>query len=237
MGSKRNVTVDGGEDKVKIVSGEAAAKTENKAAASETVVAKVVKKTARSPKYQAARAKVDRTKFYPLAEAIELVKQISYTKFVSTISLDLTLKEVESQIKVNFPHTTGRALRVAVVDEPLLAEIKEGKMDFDVLLTTPQYMPQLAKLARILGPKGLMPNPKNGTIVADPEKAKAELLGGKTILKTEKKAPLLHVTLGKTSMPTTELVENAEALMKVVGGRVVKVVVSATMSPGVKILL
>jgi ribosomal protein L1 len=80
-----------------------------------------------------------------------------------------------------------------------------------------------------------MPNPKNGTIVADPEKAKAELEGGKTILKTEKKAPLLHVSLGKASMATEELVANAEALLQAVEGRVVKGVVVTSMSPGIKI--
>ena len=95
--------------------------------------------------------------------------------------------------------------------------------------------PKLAKLARILGPKGLMPNPKNGTIVADPQKTKAELLSGKTVLKTERKAPLLHVTLGKVSLGAAKLASNLEALLAALEGKVIKVVVSATMSPGIKV--
>jgi large subunit ribosomal protein L1 len=98
-------------------------------------------------------------------------------------------------------------------------------------------MPKLAKLARVLGPKGLMPNPKNETIVNDPEKKKAELEGGKTILKTEKKAPLLHVALGKANLSSEDLAENFDALVKACDGKVLKASVCATMGIGVKVTL
>jgi large subunit ribosomal protein L1 len=241
MGSKRNVTVDGSEDKVKIV----AAKDEAPAAlnGSEPTEHKnqpkktPLKTNPRSKRYQAARAQVDRSKFYPPAEAITLVKKIAYANFGGTICADLVLKDTDNQIKISFPHTTGKSLRVAIVDDEILAQIEAGKLNFDILLTTPQYMPKLAKLARILGPKGLMPNPKNGTIVADPIKAKKELESGKTTLKTERKAPLLHVTLGKVSASATDLSENLEALLAALEGRILKAVISATMSPGVKVLI
>ena len=161
--------------------------------------------------------------------------KLAKVNFPANVNADLVLKDVDNQIKVSFPFSTGKALRIGIVDDELLAKVSQGKIDFDVLLTTPAFMPKLAKLARILGPKGLMPNPKNGTIVADPQKAKEELIGGKTVLKTERKAPLLHLTLGKVSMGEEKLLANLQALLAALEGRVLKVVISSTMSPGVKI--
>lgn len=239
MGSKKNVSVDGSQDHVKIVSEDSAETLVSEISAEAQAETPAAKKTraGRSERYRQMRALVDRNKFYTPQEAFELVKKTSYAKFAGTVSADLVLKETNNQLTVAFPHTTGKQLRVAIVDDDLLAKIQDGQIDFDVLLTTPQYMPKLAKLARILGPKGLMPNPKNNTIVSDPEKAKAELLGGKTVLKTERKAPLLHATLGKTTTSTSDLVENLEALIKATSGKTLKCTVSSTMSPGVKVAL
>jgi large subunit ribosomal protein L1 len=116
-----------------------------------------------------------------------------------------------------------------------LAQLEAGTIDFDVLITEPRFMPKLAKHARVLGPKGLMPNPKNGTITDNPEAKRKELEGGKVTLKTEKKAPLMHVLLGKTDMETKDLVENLNALLEAVKGKAVKASVTATMSPSVKV--
>jgi large subunit ribosomal protein L1 len=246
MGSKRNVTVDGSEDKIKVIATKGTDDTvqemDDKNQDPDKTVVDSKKKSPpkvnpRSKRYQAARAQIDRSKFYSVQEAIALVKKTTYAKFGGSVSADLVLKDTDNQIKVSFPHATGKTLRVAVVDEALLEKIGAGKIDFDVLLTTPQFMPKLAKLARILGPKGLMPNPKNGTIVSDPEKAKKELEGGKTTLKTERKAPLLHVTLGKVSAKASDLEENLQALLTTLEGRIVKVVITATMAPGIKVLL
>ncbi len=233
MGAKKNVTMDASEDKVKIVSAEKAT--------SETVEKKpkgkkiVTKTNPRSQKYRDMKALVDRKKYYSVLDAINLVKKTSYANFVATINADLVLKEVDNQINISFPHSTGKTLKVEIVTDDLLQDISAGKLDFDILLTEPNFMPKLAKLARILGPKGLMPNPKNGTIVNDPVKAKKELLSGKTVLKTERKAPLLHVSLGKADMPSEQLAENFNALLKVLSGKAIKATLSATMSPGVKV--
>ncbi len=239
MGAKKNVTVDASLDEVKVVKTEETAETtvvDDKS--TKKKAKKLEKKTSpRSKKYIQARSQVDKSKFLPVLEAIDLVKKLSYSSFVGTISADLVLQEVDNRIVVTLPHATGKTLRVAIVDDNLLKEIEANKLDFDILLTTPAFMPKLAKLARILGPKGLMPNPKNETIVADPEKKKAELLGGKTILKTERKAPLLHLTLGKADLESKKLAENLEAVLKVLGEKVLKVTVAATMSPSVKVQL
>lgn len=190
----------------------------------------------RSKAYHAARAQVDRTKNYPLAKACELLTKTSYTSFTGTVTAELVVKDQKTQAEITFPHSTGKTIKVAIASEDLLAKIDQGELDFDVLVTKPELMPKLAKYAKILGPKGLMPNPKNQTIVADPEKRAKELAGGKTTLKTEKKAPLMHVTLGKTDLGAKKLMENTEALIKAVGGRkILKLVLSATMSPGIKV--
>jgi large subunit ribosomal protein L1 len=119
----------------------------------------------------------------------------------------------------------------------MLAQIEAGTIDFDILITEPHFMPKLAKHARVLGPKGLMPNPKNGTITPNPEIKKKELESGKMTIRTEKKAPLMHVTLGKTSMETKDLVENLNALIAALGPKAVKLTLAASMSPSVKVAL
>lgn len=197
---------------------------------------KPAKKKTRSKKYQSARGQVDRTKTYPLAEAVSLVKKTSYAKFNGTIIADLILRDQKVSVKVSFPHSTGKTRRVVIATDALLKNIAAGKLDFDVLIAKPEMMAAIAKHARVLGPKGLMPNPKDGTVTADPEKKKAELEGGATTIKTEKKAPLMHVIIGKTAQKEDELVANAKALIDAIGGkRLVKLVLSATMSPGIKV--
>lgn len=198
---------------------------------------KIIKKQAHSSKYRHARSQVDKTKLYDATTAIDLVKKLSYSNFVGTITAEGVMLEIGDKFEMTFPHSTGKAIRVAIVDDDLLKDIEAGKIDFDVLLTTPQFMPKLAKLARILGPKGLMPNPKNGTITPNPEARQKELEGGKTLIKTEKKAPLIHVNLGKTTDETITLVENLEALKKAASRRLTRLSISATMSPGVKVIV
>ena len=126
--------------------------------------------------------------------------------------------------------------RVAIASVELIAKIEAGTIEFDVLVTHPSFMPKLARLAKVLGPKGLMPNPKNGTVSPDPEKRAKELAGGKTTVKTERKAPLMHVIVGKTNQEAKEIGANVETLVKAIGaGRIIKLTLSATMSPGVKV--
>jgi len=198
---------------------------------------KVKKGRTRSQKYTMVRSQVDKTKTYDAFAAIELVKKLSYTKFDGTITADALLKDEGISINIRFPHSTGKTIRVAIASDELITQIEAGTIEFDVLVTSPQFMPKLARLARVLGPKGLMPNPKNGTITDNPERKQQELEGGQITLKSEKKMPLMHVNLGKVSMGTKELVENLNTLNDALKGRMVRLSVAASMSPSIKVQL
>jgi len=192
-------------------------------------------KKVRGKKYQAVRAKLDKTKLYSPEEAIELVKKLSYSKFVGSVEAHAVVREAGLSVNLALPHSTGKSVKVAIVDKKVLAEIEAGNIDFDILVTHPEFMPKLAKHARLLGPKGLMPNPKNGTLTPNPELKKKELEAGKFVLKTEKKAPLMHLSIGKTDMETKDLVENIKALLTALKGKILKLSIAASMSPGVKV--
>lgn len=194
---------------------------------------KVIK--TRGKKYQAVRAKLDKSKTLSHTAAVELVKKLSYSKFAGSLEAHLVVKEVGMSANVTLPHSTGKVVRVAIASDELLADVEAGKVDFDVLVSSPQFMGKLAKLARVLGPKGLMPNPKNGTLTDNPERKAKELAGGAMTIKTEKKAPLIHVAIGKLSLDTKDLTENLEALLKAFKGKIVKISLAATMSPSVKV--
>lgn len=239
MGSKKNVDMSATESTVKVVEEvkkdtEAKAEAKDGAKDSKKTVKKVSRRK-RSRKYVASRARVDKTKLYPLADAVNLLKSLSYSKFDGSISLDGVVKEVGKVGTFSLPHSTGKSIKVAIVDDHLLEKISIGEIDFDALVTTPAFMPKLAKYARVLGPKGLMPNPKNGTVTAKPKEKKAELEKGSFDLKTEKKRPVIHVTVGKVSMDDKVLVENIEYLFDKLKGKLEKASISATMSPSVKL--
>lgn len=221
------------QDTVKVV--EAPTGAQNTEAHAEAKTKKVKEARSRSAKYKAVRAQVDKTRAYDAFSAVELVKKLSYSKFDGSIVAHAVLRETGSKADLTFPHTTGRSIKVAIASDDVLKQIEDGNIDFDVLLTTPQLMPKLAKHARVLGPRGLMPNPKNGTITDNPEAKKKEFEAGKISIKTEKKAPLIHVTIGKTSMETKDLVENIQALLKAFKGKMVKMSLAASMSPGVRV--
>ncbi len=189
---------------------------------------------------RAAKSKVDPQKKYEIKEAVKLVKSGNITKFASTVTLHLNLvaKDAPTRIEVTFPYVAGAAKKVAIVTDELLAQIEKGKIEFDILVTSPAFMPKLAKYAKILGPKGLMPSPKAGTVTADPEKKAKEFEGGKTVVKAEPKFPLMHVTVGKIDQKEEELVANIKALLDAVKLKnVTKATLASTMSPGVKLQL
>ena len=233
MAKRQNVDMSANNDVVKIVASEEGSEVTQTDAAQPAAAPKKVRQ-GRSQRYQAARSKVDRTKFYDPSTAVELVKELSYSKFPGTVSVDVLTKDIMS-VDLTLPHATGKSIRVAIVDDAVLEALQAGKIEFDVLVTARQFVPKLAKFAKVLGPRGLMPNPKNGTITENPEGKKAELESGKMTFKTEKKQPVMHITLGKTSMKTAELAENLEAVLTALTGKVVRAAVSATMSPGVKV--
>lgn len=226
MGSTKNVTVSG-VDNVKVVD---APTPEEKAVKKQPIAKKV-----RSKKYTSAKSRLDKTKKYQLSTAIDMVKDLSYSKFDGTIEAHLVVKEAGTSASVSFPHSTGKSVKVAIFSAAVAKDIEAGNIDFDVLVASPSDMPKLTKFARTLGPKGLMPNPKNGTLTTNPEAKKKELEAGKVTIKTERKAPLIHLGVGKTSMKTEELAANIEALLTALSNKVEKLTISATMSPGVKV--
>lgn len=189
---------------------------------------------------RAAKSKVDPQKKYELVEAVKLLKSTNITKFASTVTLHINLvtKDAPTRVEVTFPHMAGAAKRVAIVTDELLKDIENAKIEFDILVTSPAFMPRLAKYAKVLGPKGLMPSPKAGTVTADPEKKAKEFALGKTVVKAEAKFPLMHVTVGKIDQPEAELVENVRALLEAVKLKnVTKATLASTMSPGIKLQL
>jgi len=189
----------------------------------------------RGKRYLDARQKIDRNKLYPLPEAIKLLKDTSISKFNGSVDVHLNVKEAGLKGEVGFPHPAGKSQKMRIADEKLIKELEKGKIDFDLLLTTPAMMPKLAKFAKLLGPKGLMPNPKAGTITEKPEEL-AKKLEGKSRFRTETKSPLIHQVIGKVDSKETELKANFLALIEAVGRRnIEKAVLTSTMGPGIKI--
>ncbi len=220
-----------------------------------------------SKKWRAAQAKIDLEKLYDLPEAIALVQTLSTTKFDASMEMHINLgidpRQSDQLVRTNaaLPAGSGKTVRVAVVadeknaatakaagadrvdSDKLLAEIEKGKFDFDVLLTTPAQMPTLAKFAKVLGPKGLMPTPKAGSVTDDLEIAIKAIKAGRAELKNDS-AGIVHVTFGKVSFKANDLEANAKAILNALqksrpttlkGTFVTGVTISATMTPGVKV--
>lgn len=189
----------------------------------------------RSSRYRMARAKIDPNRGYQIEEAVKLVKETSLARFDGTVEAHVnTIEPVSGSLTL--PHPVGKEPKVVVADEKLLVRLEEGKIDFDVLLASPQMMPKLAKYAKILGPRGLMPNPKAGTIAENPEEAAKRFTGGLLRFKTEAEAPLIHLTLGKVSTQAEALAENLQAVIEAIGRpKIKKLTLTSTMGPGVKV--
>jgi large subunit ribosomal protein L1 len=199
------------------------------------------KKTAKKPKktrsknYLEAKEKVDASKLYRLEEAIKILKSVSLSKFKGKVEAHLNVKEIGLKGEIQFPHDTGQKQKIRIADEEILKELEKGKIDFTLLVATAKMMPKLVKFAKLLGPKGLMPNPKNGTVTENPEEF-IKNASGKTQFKTETKFPLIHLTIGQVDFPEKDLGDNFQALIKAVGKKnIQKVVLSPTMGPGIKI--
>ncbi len=197
-----------------------------------------------SKRYAEMSKLVDKTKLYPLEEAVKLIKKTATTKFDGTVELHINLNRAslgdkpEYRGSVSLPHGTGKQLRVVIADDTLLEEVAAGKINFDILVATPSMMPRLAKVARILGPKGLMPNPKNGTVTENPEKRVKELSHGQVNFKTEPEQPIIHLSVGKVSFPEEHLAQNVTAVLEAVGkSKITKATLSSSMGPGIKLTL
>ena len=218
-------------------------------------------------KYLASAKLVDREKRYEIAEAITLLKQTAFEKFDSSVQLSLNLnvdpRHADQQIRgaVVLPHGTGRSQKVLVVtqgpkekeateagadfvgNKEILEKIKGGWFDFDVIVATPDMMGELGKLGKILGPKGLMPNPKTGTVTMDVAKAVKDIKKGKVEYRVDKEGNI-SVLFGRVSFTEDQLAENLVTLMDLIrkarpaavkGHYMKNVVISTTMGPGIKI--
>jgi large subunit ribosomal protein L1 len=190
----------------------------------------------RGKKYRAAAEKIDRMRQYDLKEAVPLLKKLGTAKFDETVQLSANLgvdpRHADQQVRgtVVLPHGTGRSLRVLVLArgekekeakdagadfvgaDEFLPKLREGWMDVDVIIATPDLMAEVGKLGKILGPKGLMPNPKSGTVTMDVSKAVRESKGGKVEYRVDKGSNI-HVPVGKMSFDEQKLLENITVLI------------------------
>lgn len=195
----------------------------------------------RSTSYTEKAQLIDKSKFYSLTDAITLLSQLKKAKFDETVELHFTAIETGISGSVTLPHGTGKVTRVKIADgsdqtglEELIKAIEGGNIDFDILVATPDAMPKLARTARILGPKGLMPNPKNGTVSTKPDEVAKRYEAGQINFKTEAKAPLVHVAIGKVSFGELKIKENAKAILSNIDKKQIKnATLKSTMSPAI----
>ena len=218
-----------------------------------------------SKRMKDARAAIDRMKAYPIEEAVKLVKERAKAKFDETIELAINLnidpRHSDQQVRgvLSLPNGTGKTLRVAVFAkgdkakdaqaagadlvgaEDLAEKVQKGEMNFDRVIAAPDMMPLVGKLGKVLGPRGLMPNPKLGTVTADVAAAVKAVKGGQVEYRAEK-AGIIHAGVGKASFSEQALVQNVRALYGAVqkakpagakGSYIRKVTISSTMGPGV----
>jgi len=218
-------------------------------------------------KQKESLSKFDKTKSYALNEAVEVVKVITYTSFDASVDLDVRLgvdpRKANQMVRgiVTLPHGTGKTIRVLALVTPdkeeeataagadfvglddYIDKIKQGWTDIDVVITMPQVMPKIGPLGKILGPRGLMPNPKTGTVTIDVAKAIKEVKAGKIDFKVDKYG-IIHASIGKVSFPSEQLVDNARELLQTIiklkpsaakGTYMKSVYMSSTMSPGIQI--
>ena len=218
-------------------------------------------------KYRAAAEQIDRTKQYSVAEAVELTKKIAYAKFDETVEMDMWLgvdpRKADQMVRgtVLLPHGLGKSKRVVVIasadkfseakdagadevgGEDIVQRIKEGWLDFDALIATPDMMRAVGQLGKILGPRGLMPNPKTGTVTNEVGRTVTETKAGKIEFRVDKTG-VVHAPVGKVSFDAQKLAENAKSLIDAImrakpqtakGKYVRNATMSSTMGPGIKL--
>jgi len=221
----------------------------------------------RGKKYRKAAELVEKTKVYTLVEALELATKTNPSKFDASVELHLRMgvdpRQADQNIRatVSLPNGTGKTVRVAVFapetehaaakkagadvvgDDNFLKQLDKQEINFDILIATPQYMPKLGKYARLLGPKGLMPNPKSGTVSANVAKAVTEAKAGKVEYRVDKQA-IIHLAFGKVSFGAKKLEENANAFFDSLkaqkpsglkGSYIKSTSISTTQGPGIKV--
>lgn len=221
----------------------------------------------RGKAYRKVAEQIDANKTYSLAEALDLATKTNAAKFDASVEVHVRLgvdpRQADQNVRatVSLPNGTGKTIRVAVFapeaehaaakkagadiigDEEFLKQLDKEDLNFDILIATPQYMPRLGKYARLLGPRGLMPNPKAGTVATDVAKAVSEAKAGKVEYRVDKQA-IVHLSIGKVSFGADKLAENAKAFFdsltaqkptSLKGGYVRTINVTTTMGPGIKV--
>ena len=221
----------------------------------------------RSKKYEEAAKKVDRNKIYSPLEAATLAKETTTVKYDATIEVAMVLgvdpKKADQAIRstVNLPHGTGKTARVLVFAtgqnadaaraagadivgaDDLIKEVEGGRLDYDAVVSTPDLMGKVGRLGKVLGPRGLMPNPKTGTVTTDVAKAVSDIKGGKIEFRVDKNSNL-HFIIGKSSFTAQQLAENYSAALDEVmrakpasskGTYLKKAVMSSNMGPGIQV--
>lgn len=197
---------------------------------------KFKKEKKRSANYSENILLIDQNKLYSISEALDLLKKFKKAKFDETIEIHLNTTEAGISGQMKLPHGSGKEVRVAIASDEVLAEVETGKINFDILIAEPSQMPKLAKVAKVLGPRGLMPNPKNGTISANPQEAMKNFQGGQIRYKTEANLPVMHLAVGKISFENKDLEENIKMVISTVKkSRISKAVLKSTMSPAIRL--
>lgn len=192
----------------------------------------------RGKQFKKAEEQVNKSKLYEVAEAVELLKKIKFAKFEEAVEIHLNLLADGLRGEVELPHTTGKSVRVAIMSDALLEKLDKGIIDFDILISHPSFMPKLAKFARTLGPKGLMPNPKTGTLSPNPEETAKKFEKGTLRWKSEAKFPILHQLVAKLPHETKAITENVTVFINSVGKKNIKeAFIKSTMSPSLKLNL
>lgn len=220
-----------------------------------------------SKKRKEAFAKFDKSKVYALPEAVQMVKELTYTKFDASFDIDVRLgvdpRKANQMVRgiVTLPHGTGKVVRVLALCTPdkeeeakaagadyvgldeYVDKIKQGWTDVDVIITMPSVMPKIGALGRILGPRGLMPNPKSGTVTMEIGKAVTEVKAGKIDFKVDKYG-IIHSSIGKNRFTAEQIIDNVREMMGTIiklkptsakGTYIKSIYLSTTMSPGVQV--
>lgn len=189
----------------------------------------------RSARYKVLVKKINRNLAYAPQAALELLIAAA----APNKGVDLHVNTIETGLRgeVKVPFSTGKTIRIEIFSDKTVTALNNNEFNFDVLLATPADMPKLAKYAKVLGPKGLMPNPKNGTVTPDPAARAKSLSSGATVaFKTEPKFPIIHLSLGKTSQKVDELAANLNAVLKEIGAAKIKsAYLTASQTPSVRL--
>lgn len=202
-------------------------------------------------KLREAAKLVEKDKQYSIKEALELATKTSTAKFDATVELHINLgvdpRQADQNLRdtLTLPSGTGKTVRVAVADDELLKKLDKGVIEFDILIATPDFMPKLGKYARVLGPKGLMPNPKSGTVTTDVDKAVEQAKAGRVEYRVDSTG-IVHLGIGKVSFGADKLLANAQVVFasikaakpaSIKGNYVKNITVATTMGPGIKVLI